>query len=246
MLEKKIIFSAPDEYLDTEIDRPIPVKLNIPEWYKKLEHTINNHTIKGCVPFLDTLTTGYLLKIPVDYHIRHNVFDPKQKRMVTAFKVPDLVNHLHFNINKNHDKDIHAVSQVGLSCPFVEKNNYLPFLKIMNPWLIKTPPGYSCLFVPPLNNEDDRFSIIPGIVDTDTYYNNINFPFIVNSFRYPTLDSIIKRGTPYVQIIPFKRDNWKMEFKPLDKKELFSKITQLSLNFIHKYRKFFWHKKIFK
>jgi hypothetical protein len=25
-----------------------------------------------------------------------------------------------------------------------------------------------------------------------------------------TLETVIKKGTPYVQIIPFKRDSWKM------------------------------------
>jgi hypothetical protein len=54
-------------------DYPIPAKLNIPEWYKKLEHTLQNKTVKGCMPFLDTLTAGYLLKMPQDLYLRHNV-----------------------------------------------------------------------------------------------------------------------------------------------------------------------------
>lgn len=246
MLNKKIIFSAPEEYLNTNQERPIPVKLNLPEWYKKLEYTVDNNTIKGCIPFLDSLTTGYLLKTPIDYQIKHNVYHKPSKRMVTVSRVPKLADHLNFNINKNNNKQMHSLSQVGFKCPFAEKNNYLAIHKFMNPWLIQTPPGYSCLFVPPLNNEDDRFSIIPGIVDTDTYYNNVNFPFIINSYKYPTLDTLIKRGTPYVQIIPFKRDNWKMECKPLNKGKLFANLTTLSLSFIHKYKNFFWNKKTFK
>ena len=62
----------------------------------------------------------------------------------------------------------------------VEKNKNLPFHKILNPWIITTPPGYSTLFVPPLNNSDDRFSIIAGIVDTDTFKNEINFPIVIH------------------------------------------------------------------
>ena len=80
---------------------------------------------------------------------------------------------------------------------------------LLNPWKIKTPKGYSCLFVPPLNNSDDRFSIIPGIVDTDTFPSEINFPIIINGDKYPVLETTIKKGTPYVQIIPFKRDSGK-------------------------------------
>ena len=76
---------------------------------------------------------------------------------------------------------------------------------------ITTPPGYSCLFVPPLNNSDDRFSIIPGIVQTDKHPIEVNFPFIINGDKYPILDTILKKGTPYVQVIPFKRESWKMK-----------------------------------
>jgi hypothetical protein len=104
---------------------------------------------------------------------------------------------------------IHPIQLEG--SPYVEKNKNLPFYKIINPWIIKTPPGYSCLFVPPLNNTDDRFSIIPAIVDTDTFPNEINFPIVINGDKYPTLDTVLKKGTPYVQVIPFKRDKWKMK-----------------------------------
>lgn len=52
--------------------------------------------------------------------------------------------------------------------------------KFTNKWLIKTPPGYSCLFIKPMNRLEPRFDIIPGVVDTDTYVNVINFPFILN------------------------------------------------------------------
>ena len=100
----------------------------------------------------------------------------------------------------------------------IEKNKNLAFHKILNPWIITTPPGYSTLFVPPLNNSDDRFSIIAGIVDTDTFKNEINFPIVINGDKYEILDTIIERGTPYVQCIPFKRDAWKMEIKTIEDK----------------------------
>ena len=33
---------------------PQPAQRYIPEWYKNLEHYINNFTVKGCMPFLDS------------------------------------------------------------------------------------------------------------------------------------------------------------------------------------------------
>lgn len=76
------------------------------------------------------------------------------------------------------------------------KNKNLPFHKIKNPWTIITPPGYSCLFVSPLNNSDDRFTILPGIVDTDKYTLEVNFPFVVNGDKYPTLKTLLKKVLP--------------------------------------------------
>ena len=37
--------------------------------------------------------------------------------------------------------------------------------KFINKWLIETPPGYSCLFIHPMNRVEERYKIIEGIVD---------------------------------------------------------------------------------
>jgi hypothetical protein len=217
MFDKEIEFSAHEDYFALKEDYPIPTKLNIPEWYKKLEHTILNKTVKGCMPFLDTLTSGYLLKMPQDFYVRHNVDNKNEKGekfkdSFQTFGLHDQQQLLHAKyLNLNSGLDVHSIKQLEGS-PFIEKNKNLPFYKIINPWKIKTPKGYSCLFVPPLNNSDDRFSIIPGIVDTDTFPNEINFPIVINGDKYPILETIIKKGTPYVQIIPFKRDSLENDY----------------------------------
>lgn len=251
MFDKEIEFSAHEDYFALKEDYPIPIKLNIPEWYKKLNHTILNKTVKGCMPFLDTLTSGYLLKMPQDFHVRHNV-DNKNEKSETfkdsfqTFGLHDQSQILHAKyINLNSGIDIHSIKQVEGS-PFVEKNKNLPFYKIINPWKIKTPKGYSCLFVPPLNNTDDRFSIIPGIVDTDTFPNEINFPIIINGDKYPFLETTIKKGTPYVQIIPFKRNSWKMTVKPRLQKEIQNSRLFYGLNLFNIYKDKYWNKKSWK
>ncbi len=219
MLDKIITFKASKEYIDNNKDiLPIPSILNIPQWYKNLEHKKDNKTVKVCMPFLDSLTAGYILKVPVDYYIEHNVdtLGVKNTGFHSSQKNKDLAD----EINLNYDKDgaFHQTRQIKDS-PLLEKNKNLPIHKINNPWIIKTPPGYSTLFVSPFNNSDDRFSIISGIVDTDTFDVEVNFPFIVNGDKYPTLKTTIKRGTPYVQVIPFKRQKWKMKIDTLNNKQ---------------------------
>ena len=116
----------------------------------------------------------------------------------------------------------------------------------MNPWIIKTPPGYSTLFLPPLNNSDDRFNIIPGIVDTDSFNVHINFPIVINGDKYPSLETTIKKGTPYVQVIPFKRDNWKMKINSINQKDIVSSRIFFGLKLLNRYKDKYWKKKLWK
>jgi len=247
MFEKVIEFSSHTDYFNQEEDYPIPTKLNIPDWYKKLEHTVQNATIKGCMPFLDTLTSGYLLKMPQDLHIRHNVENNDGRK--DSFQTYSMHNYQDILkakcINLNSGLDSHSIEQLEGS-PYIEKNKNLPFYKILNPWKIKTPKGYSCLFVPPLNNADDRFSIIPGIVDTDTFPNEVNFPIILNGDKYPILETTIQKGLPYVQIIPFKRDNWKMNVKKRNQEEIRNNKIFFNLSLLYRYKNNYWKKKIWK
>jgi hypothetical protein len=251
MFDKEIEFSAHEDYFKLKEDYPIPAKLNIPEWYKKLEHTLTNKTIKGCMPFLDSLTAGYLLKMPQDLYVKHNVDNKNEKG--EEFKDSFQTYGLHDSwqllfaktINLNSGIDSHSLQQVEGS-PFIEKNKNLPFYKILNPWKITTPKGYSCLFVSPLNNADDRFSIIPAIVDTDTFPGEVNFPIIINGDKYPTLETTVKKGTPYVQVIPFKRENWKMTLTHRKQKEIQNARLFYGLKLINIYKDKYWSKKSWK
>jgi hypothetical protein len=251
MFDKEIEFSAHEDYFALKEDYPIPAKLNIPEWYKKLEHTLKFKTVKGCMPFLDSLTSGYILKLPQDLHVRHNVDNVNEKgeKIKDSFQTyglhsqSSIINAKYINLNSG--LDYHPTKQLEGS-PLIDKNKNLPFYKILNPWTIKTPKGYSCLFVPPLNNSDDRFSIIPAIVDTDTFHNEINFPMIINGDKYPVLETTFKKGTPYVHIIPFKRDSWKMKFKSRPQKEIQNSRIFYDLILINNYKIKFWNKKSWK
>ena len=246
MLDKTIKFIAENSFVENSEDiYPIPTKLNIPEWFKKLNHSHEYKTIKGCMPFLDTLTTGYILKMPIDYYIKHNVEVDGEFKTGMASSAENVFGYNKINVNINRREEGHSVYQIKGS-PLVEKNKNLTIHKILNPWTIVTPPGYSCLFTPILNNRDDRFEIISGIVDTDTFPTEINFPFIVNGDKYKSLDSLIKRGTPYVQIIPFKRESWKMKIEGVTEDKLKTRNFFSIKHILNNYKKLFWSKKKWK
>jgi len=239
-MSKIIKFKSTKQYIDLKKYYPKPIKVNLPEWYKKLKHTPQNFTVKGCMPFLETLTTGYVLFLPQDLHLKHNIYSSDNATTLMEPSFQDSYEVIRENLNKKGKLDVHSITQIFKS-PLAKKNLNLPVHKINNPWIIETPPGYSCLFVPPLNNSNDKFSIIPGIVNTDLYKQEINFPFVVNGDKYHVLDEILNAGTAYVQIIPFKRDSWEMTIEENNKD-----LNLFRINFIHKlinrYKEFTWEK----
>lgn len=222
-----ITFLSSEHYLNVveNSDKPCPAIYTIEDWYKEITHdNLTKKTIKGCMPFLDGMTAGYNLKLPQDFAIALNQTDIQNNCLRHEVNPSFSSNNLDIlkykiNLNTGNSNDWHGTIQVTNS-PYAEKNGNMPIYKIYNPWIIKTPPGYSCLFIPPIGSKEDRFHIIPAIVDTDNFNLEINFPIVFNTEKYKnSYIGLLKKGTPYVQIIPFKRESWKMKINIFSEKE---------------------------
>ena len=192
MIDKKIIFCATKKEMADIWPHPQPASRMIPNAYRKLERFTNKDlhraTVKTCMPFLDSMTAGYIIPFDQDY-----IIDPVENDFTIS---PASQTHNEHDYHNKNQLPVEWHSKTGEHAG-----------KFINKWLIKTPPGYSCLFVHPMNRYDeDRFKIIEGIVDTDTYISTINFPFILLKRDKQFL---IKKGDPMVQVIPFKRESWK-------------------------------------
>ena len=229
MFDKEIKFIATDkDFLDVW-PHPCPASRFIPEEYKKLkrftEDNLHHPTLKTCMPFLDSLTAGYIISFDQDYLV-----DPVENDFSVVPANRELQNFGYHN-KTQLPKEWHKKTGENAG-------------KFHNKWLIRTPPGYSCLFTQPMNRYgEDRFKIIDGIVDTDTYINTINFPFILNKRDKQFL---IKKGEPMVQVIPFKRESWKMWSGFYYEKKHRQTLNLLLSEWVDKYKKFFWNKKSFK
>ena len=202
-MDNLIRFHCPPE-LKGKVPEPVPAKRSIPAWLKdshldipeeaRQAHDLSTHTAKACLPFLEATTAGYLIPFPEDvtisFHGPHPTFHWDLRT------VP----------NKSPWVEGHHPSQYK-NAPF-EK---MPVLKLKNPWIVSTPPGVSCLFISPLNHFH-LAGIFPlaGVVDTDTYYNPVNFPALLTGIKRDK-PVTIKRGTPIIQVIPFRREVWNME-----------------------------------
>lgn len=174
------------------IAEPVPSKAHLPDWFRKLpavdkQHvtaTDNGLTVKRCMPFLDAMTTGWI--IPLAATVRLDIRD--EGKTVNAGWEFDKV------MVSNH----HAYQAAG------NAHEPRPPCKFHNYWTVSTPPGWSCLFVPPLNRPHAVFEVLSGVVDTDTYQSLIHFPFIATGKDGV---HVLEKGTPLVQVIPFRRED---------------------------------------
>jgi hypothetical protein len=227
--------------LDMEVLPPEFAHKNIPEWYKKHGSYINNKkkpqeatttaTIKKCIPVFDAITSGYLIPLSCDLYVEPQVDESGGKTHIIQYA------------NASGKIDFHPATQALNHPAGTHYGSILAYPKFLNPWAIKTPKGYSCLFVTP-THRNSIFSILPGIVDTDKYYGPVNFPFVMND---PNYNGFIPKGTFIAQVIPFKRDKWNMEIEGEKlKEEVRKKIEILNSTFFNRYKNLFWSPKEYK
>jgi hypothetical protein len=208
---------------------PTPTQSVIPQWYKDAdrfakmpngeyyaatqmvcpvtkEGTANDRgkipTWKACPAIMDAFSTGYVFKTPCDLKFFKNGFgainveiiDPKHKDFCT--QRPPMPQ---FEHPKGFYKDHFAWS---------------------SDWGLELPDGYSALFMTPMNRFDLPFMNTVGIVDSDKVHLLGSFPFFIAE----GWEGTIPAGTPYLQVLPFKRENWSHELELQTQETIYAKM----------------------
>jgi len=239
--KQKITFIPSLENFKDKYVSPVPAMSLVPEWYKSLalygtsndEKELNpvNHigtdgtlvATKKCIPFFDALTSGYYYLLEDDLHV---------------------------NLNENGFPILTWKGEVmlldkrpTLEVPIPTNCHQLHFGFRMN-WFYRTPPGYSVLVTHPMNRYDLPFFTLSGIVDSDIW----GLPVFFSFFLRRDFIGTIPKGTPIMQFIPFKRDNWEIEIKQdkdiIEEEEF--KAEKRRTMVTGYYKKDVWQKKEFK
>lgn len=219
-MSKRILFQSDAPEFD--ILPPVPSSRMVPEWYRKMAG-VNDGTmsVKKCVPFLDSITAGYTIPLPADVK-----WNEKQKAFMSD------------SVIKN--TSMHEPSQVyGVDIP--DEYDPTPH-KWESRWFVKTPKGYSTLFIHPLNRLDLPFYAFSGIVDTDKHPLIVNFPFVLKK----NFSGTIKAGTPMIQAIPFKRDRWSAKILDKGDGHFYPYTYKVSEPPFGYYKRNFWSRKEFR
>jgi hypothetical protein len=172
-----------------------PVKTKIPQWYKDMpvfRHgdktpqflPMSNLTVKHCVPFLDSLTTGYCVPLSVDVLVTQYPEGPQLSWGNTP-EAPLTT----------------RLTDAAPNFPLYEGFSDTHFIW-RTPHILKLPKGYSAIYTHPFNRYDLPFLTLSAVVDADWAVGGGNIPFFVSK----TFEGVIPRGTPIIQIIPFKRE----------------------------------------
>ena len=160
-------------------------------------------TIKYCPGVYDFTNYGYI--VPAWQDSQFWVNDDGQ----IEWQVPEPMQQI--NNIKIFDKN-----QID-TCPVLD-NTASYILKLISPWFINTPKGTSLIMCKPFYHYSNDFDVCPGVLDSDI---DREANKIINAFiRFNVKNKVIhiKAGQPLIQLIPFKRTNWKLKHVEIDKK----------------------------
>ncbi len=195
-----LTFRCPKE-LEGVLPRPVPAALGVPTWLKTMPQQAFNalngsttDTVKRCPPFVDAMTSGFLIPLICDLKVENGEFTWDN----------DIAPGGELNFVRS-PLGLHDASQVT-GTPLFEADRFM--VKFHNLWTIEAPEGYALLFTHPANRFDLPFTTLTGLVDSDRYYDNwIHFPAHWHDMNF---SGVLPKGTPIAQCMPVKRDKWDM------------------------------------
>lgn len=208
----KIKFISNRPWLNAESKSiPGPSIKHIPDWYLEADRYAKMPdgsyaecpeggkvpSWKACPAIYDILGTGYFLKTPCDIEfinvsnrVYAKILDPRYQDFI-QYRNP----------------------MPGFNHPEGYEDTHFAWYP---DWAPSVPEGYSILYSQPFNRFELPFLNTSGIVDNDS----VDLPGTVPFFLRKGWLGTIKEGTPFLQLLPFKRDNWESEAVILDEKEI--------------------------
>ncbi len=203
---QKIKFVKNRPWLNEESpSAPSPIIKTLPNWYRKADRFATNPatgkpwempdgsgkipTWKACPAVFDIMGSGYVYKTPCDIEV-----------------FIDSMGMVQIKIEDERSKD------------FIQERSPMPQFKHPHgyhdkhfawwaDWAVELPDGYSALYTQPFNRFELPFLTTSGIIDND----KVKLPGTMPFFIIKGFTGTIPAGTPYAQILPFKREHWESE-----------------------------------
>lgn len=193
-------------WLDQESpSKPAPTIKTLPDWYRQADRFVMDPTTnkpwempngegkyltwKACPAIFDIMGSGYVYRTPCDIEFFEDQFGQIQCKVLDQN-------------NKDFIGDRMPMPQFVAPQGYHQKH-----FAWWADWAVEVPEGYSVLYTQPFNRFDLPFLTTSGIIDND----KVNLPGTMPFFLVKGFTGVIPAGTPYAQMIPFKRENWVSE-----------------------------------
>lgn len=172
---------------------PQPSGKNLVRAFKNIKIT-SRLNIKKCPGIIDYGREGYVISSWQDIIIRADESGDailwNMALDVNDYVVKDSFNGMRLNEIVFFERNIFYDH-------FPRQNTMKGVLKINTPWMIKVPDGYRAMLLPVWYDNEERFSVIPGILD-----NPVSNVVAVQMYWHALgREEIIKAGTPLVKIV---------------------------------------------
>lgn len=236
MKSKKVFFIPRSKESSVTVPCLKPSKQYIPEWFKTMPNAIpdldykkDDFTAKRCMPFVDSLISGYTQELICDVKIKYNGVDPATKNDLILYDWSGNFRPLSTRTEEVRSRRVFPDFEGYYNAEFHWNTMWEP----------KTPAGYSTLYMHPANRLDLPFMTMNGIIDTDQWNISGPLPFLIKR----GFEGKIPAGTPIYQVFFIKRDSWKSFQSEYDEK--YYKTLEYSVRkFFHSgYKKLYWNKK---
>lgn len=238
-MKKQVVKFIPKD-LETSMayPEPRPSKLYTPKWYKdmpssapKLSGNQADPTAKKCVPFMDSLISGYTQELGCDLRIMNRGIDPNTGKEIVEY---DWAGPFKPMSTRAEDR--------GSSNVMPNFDGYYNLEFHWNSfWEPKTPPGYSTMYYHPANRFDLPFHTMSGIIDTDNWSITGPVPFLIKK----GFSGLIPAGTPIYQMIFIKRDEWHSTKEKYNREFNFFHEYNIKKLFVDSYKRQYWSKKAY-
>ena len=190
MIYKKFKHAA----LDTSFPKMEPIKNKIPDFYKNTKTSYNanvnklpiEHNFKACAVFSDAFMTGYSIPLVADIAVEQTENGP----VITWVEG-------NYTVLRERPEGPNSSLPTPMGC----SNSHFVWV---NQNIFEIPKGYSALVTHPFNRHDLPFVTLTGILDSFVLFSG-QIPVYFSS----TFEGIIPQGTPIMQVLLFKKENWK-------------------------------------
>jgi hypothetical protein len=173
-------------------------------------------SIKNCPAVIDYYKYGYVVKLWQDIRIKTSA-DGEYYEWNSATNTNVFLSE-HFKENTNFNREVFHFPKDMYSPYFPRKNTLKYLLQIPTRWCIKLPKDYGALFLPVWYDNEDRFTVIPGLLSAGTV-EEIN---VIIQWNKLGTEEILKAGTPLVKIVPFKIEKDNVIVRQVTKQDAFT------------------------